>query len=244
MTLPRYLAIAGRIGSGKDTLASRLADVYGVRPVAMADELKRRTREILHVSEEALWGPSETRYAPLDPLLLAVALDYWRMSGYWQDLLPDTDYATRGKVAHDVWRAIRQGSPPGGTPTVRWALQLLGTEFGRALDPYVWVRAWRAAADHLLAGGGYSRTEGCLRAPSDAPCGVVVTDLRFPNEAQSVLDAGGRVLLLDADKRIGPRTDSHASEDDRALRVYATVVDASGTAAETFTRACAALGLS
>ena len=245
MTLPRYLAIAGRIGSGKDTLAGRLSRAFGFRPVAMADELKRRTRDMLHVSEDALWGPSESRGRPLDPTTLAVGLDYWRMSSYWGDLFPTgTSYAVRERLAWDTMQRIMQGPKPGTVPTVRWALQLLGTEFGRELDRDVWVRAWRRAADHLLDGRGYDPQRGCMLTPSEAPPGVVVTDLRFPNEAQSGLDAGGRVLLLDAEARIGPRVDNHASEDDTALRLFSTRVDANGSADDTFRNACVALGLS
>lgn len=241
----RYLAIAGRIGSGKDTLAKRLSADLDLRTVAMADELKRRTRDVLHVSPSALWGPSETRWAPLNPTTLAVAEDYWRMSSYWEALFPARagHYEVRAEKAAEVLRLLRAGSPPGSPPTVRWALQVFGTEFGRALDPDVWVRAWRRSADHLLDGGGYSQEEGVLGGPSTAPKGVVVTDVRFPNEAQAILDAGGRVILLDAEERIGRRTDTHTSEDDTALARFASRVNANGSTTDTYRNACGVLGL-
>jgi hypothetical protein len=42
---------------------------------------------------------------------------------------------------------------------------------------------------------------------------LVITDCRFPNEAQRVLGLGGEVWVIDADERLGPLPeDSHESE--------------------------------
>jgi hypothetical protein len=52
---------------------------------------------------------------------------------------------------------------------------------------------------------------------------AVVTDVRFPNEATRILKLGGEVWKIDADQRLGPNTDGHASEqpldDDYVSRV-------------------------
>ena len=63
----------------------------------------------------------------------------------------------------------------------RELLQLLGTEFGRnMIDPDIWVRAAMQRADSMLEAG--------LR--------VVVTDVRFDNEAEAIQEAGGVVFMV------------------------------------------------
>src|SRR5438552_1596949 len=77
--------------------------------------------------------------------------------------------------------------------TPRWAMQSIGTEWGRNLiGGEIWVNAWKRAIE------GYPL--------------VVVDDVRFPNEAQAIKDAGGLLLRV-----IRPDQDNggnlvHASE--------------------------------
>lgn len=72
----------------------------------------------------------------------------------------------------------------------REALQKLGTEWGRALHEYTWVRL-------------------CLRECAKWPR-AVITDARFRNELQAVRDAGG--VLVRLTRGLGSSLDSHASE--------------------------------
>src|SRR6185312_10034709 len=68
-----------------------------------------------------------------------------------------------------------------GGKTPRWAMQSLGTEWGRNLIASdLWIRAWQ-------------------KAVADVPAGVpvVVDDCRFPNEAQAVQDAGGIIVRIE-----------------------------------------------
>ncbi len=68
---------------------------------------------------------------------------------------------------------------PDGTPlTARYALQTLGTEWGRNCDPDVWAKACLAGAKKAMALGSIFEN-------------VVITDLRFVNEARLVREAGG-----------------------------------------------------
>ena len=65
-----------------------------------------------------------------------------------------------------------------GGQTPRRAMQTLGTEWGRALiHPDLWVLAW-------------------LHAIKDYPQ-VVVDDVRFPNEVETIRAAGGMVILVE-----------------------------------------------
>lgn len=81
-----------------------------------------------------------------------------------------------------------------GGKTPRWAMQTIGTEWGRELIAQdLWIRAWRAAVDRL---------------PADA--NIVVDDCRFPNEADAVRAIGGWLVRIER-----PGTDAvsaHQSE--------------------------------
>lgn len=73
--------------------------------------------------------------------------------------------------------------------TARHALQTMGTEWGRACDPDLWVRlALRAARDLSIAqlhGTDLRRVQG-----------VVFSDCRFKNELRAIRKAGGFVIRL------------------------------------------------
>ena len=78
--------------------------------------------------------------------------------------------------------------------TPRYAMQTLGTEWGRELiSPTLWADLWR----HRL--GPLSR--------------IVVDDVRFPNEVELIREEGG--LILRVDGRLKTRTnanEAHAAE--------------------------------
>lgn len=106
--------------------------------------------------------------------------------------------------------------PDGLTP--RKALQTLGTEWGRALREDVWVDALLSRIERNAA---YWHT----------PCVSVVTDLRFPNEAKKIREAGGYVIRITG--RSGDVGNAHESEQhfsDPVLLEHVThEIDNSGT---------------
>lgn len=74
--------------------------------------------------------------------------------------------------------------------TVRYALQTLGTEWGRQLiGQDIWARSAMEYAQHRLP--------------------VVFDDVRFENEAQAIIDAGGEIWQI---VRPGLEAMDHASE--------------------------------
>ena len=81
-----------------------------------------------------------------------------------------------------------------GGKTPRWAMQSLGTEWGReCIDEHIWTRAFISQARrHLLAGTS-----------------VVCDDVRFPNEVHAIQQAGGKVIRI---LRDGCETSNHESE--------------------------------
>lgn len=82
-----------------------------------------------------------------------------------------------------------------GGKTPRYAMQTIGTEWGRDLIASdLWIRAFRAAL---------------AKVPEGVP--VVVDDCRFPNEADAVVAAGG-VLLRVVRPGAGAGAAGHSSE--------------------------------
>lgn len=81
--------------------------------------------------------------------------------------------------------------------TPRWALQQLGTEWGRECCPDIWVR--------LAMRNAYARGLQGIH--------TVITDVRFVNEAQAIRDQGGTVWRVErVDVRNGNLPDKHQSE--------------------------------
>ena len=88
--------------------------------------------------------------------------------------------------------------------TPRWAMQSIGTEWGRQLiGADLWIRAWQAAVDRL---------------PAVVP--VVVDDCRFPNEAAAIRAAGGFLVAVE---RPGLSAGQHVSEGQDLGPAVATV---------------------
>lgn len=82
-----------------------------------------------------------------------------------------------------------------GGKTPRYAMQTIGTEWGRdIIAPDLWIRAFNAAL---------------AKVPADVP--VVVDDCRFPNEADAIIAAGG-VLVRVVRPGAGAGASGHSSE--------------------------------
>ena len=99
----------------------------------------------------------------------------------------------------------------------RRLMQTLGTEWGRSLDPDLWVR---------LA----AITLG-LHGASSAPIHdrIVITDVRFPNEAAWIESLGGRVVRV---TRPAPAVAAHVSEQHIAQLPCTLAIDNTGTLAD------------
>jgi hypothetical protein len=100
--------------------------------------------------------------------------------------------------------------------TPRYALQRLGTEWGRDCYNNIWIDYAIKAANKVLEGDAYSARAGVMRHCSrmkQPAAGVVFSDLRFKNEFDAVKKAGGLIIRI---KRPGFDGDvgaqNHASE--------------------------------
>lgn len=91
---------------------------------------------------------------------------------------------------------------------IRALLQRLGTDVGRNLiDSDVWVDAAMRDLGSIEIRGGGGRV---IRRAIDARDSYVFTDVRFPNEARAIVDAGGEVWRVSR-PGYGPVND-HPSE--------------------------------
>lgn len=200
------VGIAGRAGSGKSTAARMLVRDWDFVELSFAANLKAFAGYLLAIPHDALYGPSAARNAPLPDV---GAYGYW--DGVWRRAWGDETWAMIQALLAGVGggrdmerlalasleRELDSYQAIGDALTARHALQRMGASWGRALHPEIWVRAtMREAVAHARP--------------------VCISDVRFANEASAIREAGGRVVWLNADARIGPRPpDAHASEPTR-----------------------------
>ncbi len=96
--------------------------------------------------------------------------------------------------------------------TPRLALQTLGTEWGRAMYENVWVdHAIRSAKKVLEGEWNYTQREGLTGHAKFT--GVVIPDVRFINEVEAIVTAGGIVVRIKREiKTMTAGIVGHASE--------------------------------
>lgn len=200
------IGLLGRKRSGKDTFAAELVAEYGFVRVAFADPLRRVMIDLdpLVVIEAAEVGP-------LRPEL---DLPLGRPSTLRLAALVDAVGWERAKDVREVRRL----------------LQSHGVAIRAHVDPDAWVEAAQRVVNDIrgpweLGGTYHDGTPG----PTDWHPGypVVVTDVRFLNEARAIRAAGGTLVRI---TRPGQdASDLHVSEtelDDFAVDVE---IDNSGT---------------
>ncbi len=129
------------------------------------------------------------------------------------------------RVAMDVfglsWVQCYGDGPEKEAVDLRWDLsprkimQLLGTEVGRNIRPDTWIKHTLDNIRSANEGRGFQwrndSTQEFVRQVGDPPEGWVITDVRFPNEAEAILAAGGEVWKV-VRPSLGAPTDEHSSE--------------------------------
>lgn len=122
--------------------------------------------------------------------------------------------------------------------TPRRALQVLGTEFGRTMDPDVWVRLALRMAAEVESGWVYQPNLGVPKGLRYAsiPAGVVIPDVRFRNEVGAINRAGGKVWKVVRDGAgLEGEAGLHASEQELGRipgSEFAAALDNNGTLEE------------
>lgn len=189
------IGITGQAGAGKDTIAEHLVNKYRFIRVGLADPLKRICKEVYAFSDEQLWGPSEKRNAG------------------------DPRYPRKCNVCGGVGNPDMLCMKHSGFLSPRYALQTLGTEWGRDCYSNTWIEYGVRVAKSLEAGyARYTAQEGLIEFEKDLGeiGGVVFSDLRFKNEMDAIKNAGGllvRVKRPGFDGNVGVA--GHASEEEQ-----------------------------
>jgi hypothetical protein len=211
--------IAGQAGSGKDTVASYLAENYRAACVAQADPMKRFARAVFNFTEDQLWGPSESRNAvdqgtvdnlPAIKEQFAQIVHMGRDGELLGRVVPP-DQADRAQERLEKWFAdlCRNYLDVGTAVSPRLVLQTLGTEWGRAVSRDMWS-FYALEVAHLLVCGGYRYSRLLGLEPDAGFSGYefsVIMDGRFRNE---VLNARARRAL--AIRMVRPQADAKAVE--------------------------------
>ena len=198
------IGIAGRAGVGKSTVAEMLVRKFDFAAVSLADPLKRVAADLWGFSEKQLWGPSDERNLPDER---------WPKDHLWDQVVISGMTSCR-RCGMMVPAHYVKHMPGNHIETVRGetdrlcvalspreALQLLGTEVGRAIHPQTWTSYLMRVAGQIIGDRGvyHPATGWERRIPSwyHPVIGIAVPDVRFPNEADAIKKAGGRMWLVD-----------------------------------------------
>lgn len=189
--MTKILGICGQLGSGKDTAATLLKNEHDFKHLAFAYHIKVFCGKVFDFTEEQLWGPSDKRNEVkkfVDESDNPLSWFEWEQRlwefgpEFTKKVLPNHPFPYhtlydwfcmyRKTFAHNV--------------SARTALQSIGTEWGRTIDPEIWLKAT------LREALSYDR--------------VVISDVRFLNEVEFIQKHGGKVIKI-----IRPDTDSLAA---------------------------------
>ncbi len=202
--MSKLIGITGHAGAGKSTLATMITTlVPGAFVYSWAEPIKEFAEAIYQFPKAWLHGPSELRSNVLEvgPTYWGEALNrFWSVGGeFSRDWLKACGMSPAGTTTGSAFvdwfdrvRHVCENDPSKLTP--RYVCQQLGTEFGRTwIHEDVWINV------------GLDRV-----SRSTAPV-AVISDVRFDNEGQAILNKGGEVWAVKRHTHAG-RLDTHASE--------------------------------
>ncbi len=204
--MTKLVAISGRKGSGKTTVANAFASrfdkfhslddynatenmafkLYSCKCFNFADSLKVFCRDYLNIDEK-LWLGEES----LKDTLVSHIL--WENMPHHSDLVYDNNKEVMVAKMQKYY----------GPMSVRQILQQMGTEVGRRIWPDIWLNA-------------------CFKSIERENPGIaVIGDCRFRSEADAVKARGGIVVRLT--RKV--KEDTHSSETDLDNYNFDVVVD-------------------
>ncbi len=197
------LGLLGPAGSGKDLVADWLQE-KGFAKVAFADPMKRFAYKTFGFTVEQLWGPSPKRNQSIgvdDAWWMEAIGHIGEASGEIVNNVLQTGDRVQGYLKlHDWFSDLRKNNPISISPRV--VLQTLGTEWGRNVDPELWVRYAYETIDILKRDHAfqYDQLHGIVDSTSvqtmKSYTGVVIPDHRFINEVEQSQAKGSYVLRL------------------------------------------------
>lgn len=195
------IIVCGTAGSGKGTAANIIRDKYGAACIALADPLKCMVRDFFPFHDDSLFGESHRRADVLNKRL-AKPLPTKRMGAIirkWFDRLLIED---EEEYNITEWYFSCLAKAESGKLTARYALQTLGTDWGRSYKHDLWYKVAKTSALKLLGGGySYDSKDGSPKVDKTniGYDWVVITDGRFRNEILSVTKSGGVAVMIKRD---------------------------------------------
>ena len=182
----------GKLGSGKDTAAQFMRDrVKKAGVITLAAPMKEFAKKVFGFTHDQMYGSSALREQVFTKDNHSAIEDFKRYAPAFIEDLFSKDLQSNGEALDKWFWSIIDDGPRTG----RHILQTLGTEFGRAQDQDVWIRAGINGATQALVEG------------ADL---VTFTDGRFRNEVLAIKRVGGMIVnVIDPDNRT---VAVHASE--------------------------------
>lgn len=178
------IAISGKKGSGKDTVAKMIMEMTSQKweNVKFADTLKDMVCLLIGCTREQLEDP-KFKETPLGP--------------EWDRLVETSSYGAPDRiypVGYEGMTHIAHTRKESLTP--RLILQLLGTEGVRnVIHPNAWVNATMDKYHLVLKTDPEKDNDGISITYKDFP-DWLITDMRFPNELQAIEDKKGITLRV------------------------------------------------
>jgi hypothetical protein len=220
----KIVGILGQSGSGKDSMADVMR---GYAKVGLADPLKRYCREVFDFSIHQLWGPSAERNKPDQRYFRGwrgvctkcINTFYtWNYEEKTGGVFDEQCFYCGTKLERFGPQTDAHGHNVEVYLTPRYALQTLGTEWGRNCYTNTWVDYAIRVASRLEAGWEYSAPMGVCGQQLHKYTGIAIPDVRFKNEVAAIKKAGGVVIRVDRPGYGGNMVggiQNHASEKDQ-----------------------------
>jgi hypothetical protein len=225
------VAIMGSARAGKDTTAEYLVKNHRFTRIGLADPMKRFCKEVFAFTDEQLYG--DLRDEPDGRYQRGVAPHDWQLGAdgvpdAWAFNHPDAFTCSRCGVVQEGYDRQTPPIPSKLAPesnfcptflTPRFALQTLGTEWGRGCYDNVWIEYGIRMAQELIK--GYSRYDmktGLEVTEKDTGIcpGVVFSDLRFQNEFDAMRRAGAIMVRIYREAATAvDGVKNHASEEEQ-----------------------------
>jgi hypothetical protein len=177
MGVEMIIGIAGAARAGKSTAAAVLVSRFGFTEFSFADKLKKICAEVYDFSYDQLYGAAKETPDERYP-----REHTWNESNHGC-ICCGVDWPNSPDVSSPLWQCYL---------TPRYALQTLGTEWGRHCYPNTWVALAMRHADQLATD-------------------VVVPDVRFQSEFDAIKAQGGIVWKIER-PGLAPLPGNHASE--------------------------------
>lgn len=182
----KLIGISGKIGSGKDTVGNilqYLSTPKGSNEFTLQDYLTDSS-SYLYAGNKYQIKKFADKLKDMACLLIGCTREQLEDRKFKEAELGD-------EWERDVFYPEDNGAPTQEILTPRKLLQLLGTECGREIiHPNIWVNALFANYNLTTVIG----SEGIIKEHHP---NWIITDVRFPNEAQAIKDRGGIVIRVE-----------------------------------------------